>query len=170
MIECVFTEMMKFYLSRKYVFYLVYILRKEFIRCESVKSQICRVCSDLTNLAAGWKWFVWQNINNCCISILAWLCLMVQMSGVNNVVSWNVYVQNIYKVACKIILWIKAASENSAFQSIYESESKWKIQNLRNGMMDGNGLRIDLMKPLLLLLVFRSWAVCLCMGSDDLAI
>ena len=46
-------------------FYLVYILRKEFIRCESVKSQICRVCSDLTKLADGWKWnglAKWQNI------------------------------------------------------------------------------------------------------------
>ena len=36
-------------------FYLVYILRKEFVRCESVKSQICRACSDLTKLADGWK-------------------------------------------------------------------------------------------------------------------
>ena len=51
----------------------------------------------------------WQNINNCCISILSWLCLMVQMSEVNNVASWNIYVQNIYNVACKIIMQIKSS-------------------------------------------------------------
>ena len=99
-----------FCLSRKYVFYLVYILRKEFVRCESVKSQICRACSDLTKLADGWKWCLSSKMAKYKQLLHFNIVLVVSdgpMSGVNNVVSWNIYVQNIYNVACKIIMQTK---------------------------------------------------------------
>ena len=55
--------------------------------------------------------FVWQNGK--IKQLLHFNIVLVvsdgPMSGVNNVVSWNIYVQNIYNVACKIIMQIKSS-------------------------------------------------------------